>query len=523
MERIPFISRNARSTALRVLALAVCCGFLLGADQCKNSATVVAPISITVTALDNTSVITTTTDVTRIDNKGSCEYRLEFMPPNDKTRGLNEIGGNRGTAQRINSCTAFPPAFNATTTSNAAWFDEQSAYYWAKKSRDYAKKALWITPPGLSDGSFTMANAEVSLSVLSVSAAGGFELACSPRGQQADGCMRYWPGQNPKIYIPAGRAVPSVVAHEYGHYAAGYVFGHMDTLGSGGFKIDNCVHRAFQEGIAETFKQLFVHNELTTAGTMTPLINIAGLNTQWSNDCGPGEYAMSDPLWQAFAQAVWGTGTNSGGSPITVPWSNAASANIGMMNAFTYALIKVRDFRMHDFAVAALDHIDKNQPNNIATRVRAIFATHGLTPGALGKPCIENQECASIYCDNGDGTSKTRLCMPRGGTGQGNDPCSNDNQCASNSCAGLTRDSAGNWVPGKCVGQGALGASCNNNAQCQSTYCDTGFNTANTNKCMPRGGTGRGGDFCTHNTQCTSGNCNGLTLVNGVWQPGRCQ
>lgn len=523
MQRLSFISSQRRSTALRVLALFASCGILLGADDCKGPSTVVAPISITINALDDTSVITTTTEVTRIDNKGSCEYRLEFMAPGDKTRGINEIGGNRGSgAQRINSCTAFPPAFAATTTSNAAWFDEQSAYYWAKKSRDYAKAALWITPPGWNGGPFTLANAEVSLSVL---AGGAYGLACSAGGQSSDGCMRYWPGQNPKIYIPAGRAIRSVVVHEYGHYAAGYVFGHMDTLGSGGFKISNCVHLAFQEGIAETFEQLFVHHELTSVGTTTPLINIAGKNTQWKNTCslGPGLYAMSDPLWEAFAQAVWGTGRNSDASPITVPWPNAASANTGMVNAFTYALIKTKDFRMHNFAMTALDHINKNQPNNIATAVRAIFASHGLTLAANGKPCIENQECTSNWCDNGDGTQKTQLCMPAPRTGLGTDPCTHDNQCASNLCFGLTTNAAGNLVPGTCVAPRSLGATCIRNDQCASTYCDAGFNTANTNKCMPRGGTGQRGDLCTHNSQCVSSNCNGLTQVNRVWQPGRCQ
>src|SRR5688572_9100709 len=347
--------------ALRIGALGIGCGFLIGAESCAPT-TVVAPISITVNAINGGPAVTLPVDVTRIDSNGACEYRLEFMPPNDKTRGINEIGGNRGSAQRINSCTAFPPAFAATAGSNAAWFDEQSTYYWAKKSRDYAKAALWVTPPGWDRGGFTMADAEVSLSVLTVGDEdSGFRLACAPRGQQADGCMRYYPGQNPKIYIPAGRALPGVVSHEFGHYAAGFVFGHMDTLGSGGFKIDNCVHRAFQEGIAETFEQLFVHHELTSASITTPLIGIAGLNTQWRNDCGPGEYVMSDPLWEAFAQAVWGTGMNSDGSPISVPWPNAAIANTGMVTAFTFALIKTKDFRMHDFAMTALDHIDKNQ------------------------------------------------------------------------------------------------------------------------------------------------------------------
>ncbi|HKV09780.1 MAG TPA: hypothetical protein VJ725_16680 [Thermoanaerobaculia bacterium] len=236
-----------------------------------------------------------------------------------------------------------------------------------------------------------------------------------------------------------------------------------------------------------------------------------------------GASRMSDPLWEAFAQSVWGTGTDPALSPITVPWPSAASANTGMANAFTFALLKIRDFRMHDFAVAALDHVEKNQALAIATAIRAIFASHGLTLAANGKQCIENQECRSGYCDNGEGTSRTRLCMPRGGTGQDGDPCTHDRQCASSGCAGLARNGAGDWVPGHCLAQGALGASCSTNAQCRSTYCDAGFNTANTNKCMPRGGTGQGGDPCTHNSQCASSRCDGLTQVGGGWQPGRCR
>jgi hypothetical protein len=248
------------------------------------------------------------------------------------------------------------------------------------------------------------------------------------------------------------------------------------------------------------------------------------LNTQWRNECslGAGLYAMSDPLWEAFAQAAWGTGRNSAG-PITVPWPNAASANRGMMNAFTFALIKTRDFRMHDFALAALDHIDKNQPNNIRAAVRAIFASHGLTLAANGTQCTENRECASTYCDNGPGTSGTRLCLPRARTGLGTDPCTNDNQCASNLCFGVTRDAAGNWVPGTCVSPRALGETCIRNDQCASTYCDTGFNTANTNKCMPRGGAGQGSDPCTHDSQCASSRCAGLVRdAAGNWMPGTC-
>jgi hypothetical protein len=140
-----------------------------------------------------------------------------------------------------------------------------------------------------------------------------------------------------------------------------------------------------------------------------------------------------------------------------------------------------------------------------------------------GEPCIENQECLSNYCDNGENTSRTRLCLPSGGTGQGGEPCTNNNQCVTNICSGASQNAVGGWVPGACTGQGPLGASCNSNNQCASTYCDGGFNTAQTNKCMPRGGQGQENDLCTHNTQCASNNCAGLTRDGaGNWMPGQC-
>jgi hypothetical protein len=515
---------RAATTLVRLFLICALFGVLLGA-RFQPPTTVVAPISITVSPLSGSTPITTTVDVTRLDNNGACQYRLEYMLAGDKTRGINEIGGDRGNAQRIDSCAPGAPSFAATPASNAAWFEEQSAYYWAKKSRDYARTALWTTPPGWEGGPFALGGAEVSLNVLSPGGpTSGFLLACAPRGTVAGGCMRYWPGQNPKIYVPAGNSTARVVVHEFGHYAAGYVFGHQETLSSGGFKIDNCVHRAFQEGIAETFRQLFIHHELTSASPSgPPIAGTSMLNAQWTNDCTGGEYVMSDPLWQAFAQAVWGTGMNSGGAPVTVPWPDAAAANSGMTDAFTAALLTVKDFRMHDFAVAALTYIKRRQPVSVTTAVESIFARHGLTMNRNGESCIENQECTSNYCDNGENTSRTRLCLPAGGTGQGSDPCTNNNQCATNICSGATLSTAGSWTPGMCVGRGALGAPCSSNAQCTSTYCDAGFNTARTNKCMPRGGEGRAGNPCTHNRQCASAECRSLTLVKGTWQPGSCR
>src|SRR5262249_51311068 len=94
-------------------------------------------------------------------------------------------------------------------------------------------------------------------------------------------------------------------------------------------------------------------------------------------------------------------------------------------------------------------------------------ATGGTIPGTCSNPfalsagCSSNSQCASGYCDAGDGTSKTNQCMPRGGTGASGDSCSNSNQCASGRCNGLSKNDYGEWNPGHCSSSsGALGDPC---------------------------------------------------------------
>ena len=69
----------------------------------------------------------------------------------------------------------------------------------------------------------------------------------------------------------------------------------------------------------------------------------------------------------------------------------------------------------------------------------------------------------------------------------------------------------------------ALGEACSWNGSCASGWCDSGWNTSNTRKCMPRPGVGRLNDWCSHNNQCASGRCGGLRQdLSGAWQPGHC-
>jgi hypothetical protein len=115
-------------------------------------------------------------------------------------------------------------------------------------------------------------------------------------------------------------------------------------------------------------------------------------------------------------------------------------------------------------------------------------------PGSvdLGKPCGSyHQVCQSGRCDGG-----VRKCVPNDGAGRSGDYCTHPNQCASKLC--LNSACAG--------GDRSLGATCSNDSQCVSMRCDT---TTSPRKCIPHDGTGRKGDYCTHNNHCRSGNrCN---------------
>jgi hypothetical protein len=140
---------------------------------------------------------------------------------------------------------------------------------------------------------------------------------------------------------------------------------------------------------------------------------------------------------------------------------------------------------------------------------------------ALGTSCSANLQCSSRYCDAGWGTSKTNRCMPFG-NGNIGDICSNDNQCSSHVCAGLTTDAQGNWVPGACATKKALGDACSQNYQCASGNCDAGWGTSKTNRCMPFAN-GNIGDICSNDNQCSSQVCAGLTTdAQGNWVPGAC-
>src|SRR6185436_5825697 len=148
--------------------------------------------------------------------------------------------------------TCRPPAFDATPA-NLQFYEEQTEYYWVMQARQYAIDHLWVTPRLWTDGPIKHATTRLDPYILSE---GGFNTACWPN--PLAGCFRAWPTEGPRIFIKAGTISPELVGHEFGHYAAGYVFGHMDTFG---FTVWDCAQRAFQEAIAEMFMIAFLHGE----------------------------------------------------------------------------------------------------------------------------------------------------------------------------------------------------------------------------------------------------------------------
>ncbi len=450
-----------------------------------------------------------------------CEYRLEYNPANPTNWPIDEIAGDRGPAQRHPSTTCTVPDFTVADADNKAQFEEQTVYYWTKEAREYAKNHLWITPPGWTGGPIKHANDRVGPNVLTQ---GAFSVACVPITSSQDGCMRAWPHEGPKIHIKAGETTDHLVAHEFGHYAAGYVFGHMDISFVPGFSIGfdpaKCDQRSFQEAIAEMFMSVFLHDaRYGYYVTQNPVVSgvpsssfYLSRTDQWNNQCGATDYWMGLPLAQAFHKTLWDS-----------VWSSPANANKSMVNAFSYALAKNTGHRIDDLAYTILQWLGEHADPEESAQAHNIFAAHGMAPKALGDTCFANTECKSGYCDAGDGTSKTNRCMPNN-NGRPGDICSHDDQCASHNCAGLRPHSDGkNWIPGQCSNSSTkpLGMYCFSNSQCSSGYCDRGDGTSKTSLCMPNRN-GRIGDICSHDNQCTSGICEGLRASGGQWIPGRC-
>lgn len=518
------MSSTSRGALCAVLATPLLIATLAATSGCANVVSV-APISIVAKDLNGADA-TFVTDVTRIETAGGCEYRLELNQPGSD-RYIYEITSDISARQRkqVSPCptdAAGAPSFDATSMSNPEWFSQQSVYYWTKKAHDYAKLRFWIRTDGWQGPDFELANGPIRPDVLGP----GFGLACEPGNPPA--CMRVWPGTDPQVHFQISSATPETIVHEYGHYAVGYVFGHQDTSTPGGFDFFRCIHLGFQEGIADSFKVLFIHQARHDIAGMPVAVPtyVRGLNSKFINECPRDEHDLAVALSEAFDQAVWGQGMDVFGNPIDVPWPDAATANSWMANALADALSRSPDFRTHRLALMVIQHLENpanNRPVSITQPVRAIFASHNLLPAPSTASCVENDQCESNYCDSGERTGNTSMCLAARGTGLKLDACSRDDQCASNYCEGSGTDTRGRSLIGQCQIRAAIGEACLHNSHCASRNCDRGPGTAGSDRCMPSRATGQPDSLCTHDTQCVIGRCAGMALdALGKQQPGRC-
>ena len=437
--------------------------------------------------------------VTAIATGGSCEARLQFFSVPRSGWDLKEVSADRVAPQRVvGSCSA-QPTFGFTA---GRQYEQQTTYYWSQIARDYAVRRLWITPPGWVLGPIKMATDGVEPNVLSESTYGNN--ACFPIGATSSGCMRVWPGEGPKMHLKTGQVSPWVVVHEYGHYAGGYVFGHMDAFGfSVPAALRDCAKLAFQEAVAPMFVALVMHDARYTA--LAGADGYGQVNTtqiaRWPASCSSvgAAYDMARPLEEAFLQALWGTDTRR---TVFVDWGAAAgrgmpkspgTANRAMANALVYGLALNRGQRVDQLASSILEWLDANEPLR-APVIRQIFASHGIAPRAPGAACMSHAECTSFRCDNRPGAG----CVTQDGMGSAGQFCTTHQQCQSGLCNVV------GGLRGTCAATGkSLGAPCASHGECKSLRCDNRPGAG----CVAQDRQATSGQFCTTHQQCQSGVC----------------
>ena len=420
----------------------------------------------------------------------TCDFRLEYDDPAARPSwAVHEIGGDQGPRQRYSADCNDPPSFVANESANPQFYEEQTTYYWTMKARDYAIRNLWVTPTGWTQPPIGHATTRVDTNVLRTAS---FNQACLPK--PFTGCFRTWPGEGPRIHLRAGSVRPELVAHEYGHYAAGYVFGHMDTV-SGWFV--ECTKRSYQEAVAEMFMSVFLHGVayehfrpdalkkgVPNSGSFGSLKHTQG----WDGQCGANnnDYVMGRPLVQAFHQLLW--------DPV---WSgDAVHANAVMVDAFSYALASNRGHRLDALVRDIVDRLEKKRSAQEAEAARTIFRSYGFR--MVGDRCTSNTECTGPRTTRCDTTRTPNRCIPDDRIGASGDYCTNPNHCGGSlNCF----DPPGTRLA-ECTPQPGIGESCSGGRVCaEGRFCD------GNNKCVPKRREGSRGAYCSNNDQCQSGTC----------------
>ncbi len=423
--------------------------------------------------------------------------------PGSTRWAIKEVSDDRGRPERPKSpgCAA-RAEFRFTEAKEKRYFEDQTAYYWTKLARDYAIRRLWLTPRGL-PAPPKLAFDAVQPNLLTQ---GSFNNACIFRGGNP-ACMKVWPHEGPKLHFKEGAVKPATIVHEFGHYAAGYVFGHMDIVG---FTVpavfDDCAKLAFQEAAADMFAALALHDVRYSSLVGAAWFGVADPSekARWPISCGKdgkSEYDTAAPLAQAFKQALWGADVTN---TIKVNWRPSPSspsgpnspevANKTMADAFVYALSLNRGQRVDFLATDVLQWIAVNEPLR-SREIRKIFESHGFIQ-QLGTSCTEHLQCASQRCDNRPGAG----CVAQDGQAQSNEFCTTHQQCKSQHC-----NLAAGRITGTCTAAARkLGESCATHAECASQRCDNRPGAG----CVAQDGQAQSNEFCTTHQQCKSQHCN---------------
>jgi hypothetical protein len=314
-----------------------------------------------------------------------CEFHLEYQFDGLSDWYVHEIKGDDGTPfERFVDPDCKRPQFDQSA---GTFFEAQTAFYWVMTARDYAMSNLWKTPDYWQGGTPDLNKNDLSVNILTGGNDSDFSNACWGTEGNPGGCFRAWPDWlgGITINLRAGSVNPELVIHEYGHYAAGFVFGHTpnDMFDFRLGWIAECYKRSFNEALAEIFLHLFFHSKryehfdsIGAIASNEPSSSFdLGTSAVWGDPSlacdlpNANDYSEGMPLVQAVHETLW--------DPI---WTDHREANRFMVQAFSNALLRNSGtFDLELLAKDMLKYINRSPIDDIVKlRVNDIFKLHGF-------------------------------------------------------------------------------------------------------------------------------------------------
>jgi hypothetical protein len=366
-----------------------------------------------------------TTFISKVDTPAGCEFRLEFNDPAaPPPRAIHQIGGPGPLAEFVVPGPGCAPPDFVATASNPNHFEQQTVYFWMFEAREYARRKLWLPTTRI-----TLSDTRVEATLADDA---DFKHSCHvpPPHKVGNGCMRAWAGQNPQLYFRIGMFNAFDIVHEFGHYAAGYVFGYIDVYAWNGYDPANCQHLAFQETAADLFMTLFFH-ERNPGSSPVDAADVA----KWDARCSE-EHATGLPLIQAFEQALFAR--NPDGSVafhwiLSTPGSNPIDeANTAMAKAFHFALTLNQGHEIGNLAHGMLQHLRMTRSPAEVHAIEQIFRAHGFGLPIGDLTCVTNTNCMACqgdFCTFGRCDTSVPMCIPPDLTGTPGMKCTHNGQC----------------------------------------------------------------------------------------------